>query len=112
MISSNVAVLAAMVSVNDDSLGVDLSDGRSITVPIAWFPRLAHGSQAERAKWRLIGKGSGIHWPDLDEDVSVESLLAGRMSEESPESLERWLEDRKHGKSRRRRASVGANLPR
>ena len=71
----------------------------SITVPIAWFPRLAHGSRAERAKWRLIGKGSGVHWPDLDEDISVERLLAGRMSEESPESLEHWLEDRKHGKS-------------
>src|SRR5271154_5486532 len=96
------AALATSVSVRDDSLSVDLSDGRSIAVPIVWFPRLAHGSQAERAKWRLIGKGSGIHWPDLDEDISVESLLAGRMSEESPESLQRWLENRKHGKSRRR----------
>jgi hypothetical protein len=87
--------LAQSLSVSDDALVVDLSDGRTITVPLAWFPRLAHGSPAERRNWRLIGGGEGIHWPDLDEDISVESLLAGRRSGESPASLRRWLEARK-----------------
>jgi hypothetical protein len=83
------------VSVSDDVLAVDLADGRTITVPLAWFPRLAHGTPAERANWRLIGSGEGIHWPDLDEDISVESLLAGRRSGEVQESLRRWLQARK-----------------
>ena len=83
------------VSVSDDVLAVDLADGRTITVPLAWFPRLAHGTPAERANWRLIGSGEGIHWPDLDEDISVESLLAGRRSGEAQESLRRWLQARK-----------------
>ena len=88
------AVAAQSVSVSDDALLVDLADGRTITVPLAWFPRLAHGTPAERAKWRMIGSGEGIHWPDLDEDISVESLLAGRRSGETQESLRRWLERR------------------
>lgn len=79
------------VLVTEDALVVDLADGRSVSVPLAWFPRLLHGSAEERAKWRLIGGGAGMHWPDLDEDISVESLLAGRKSGESPESLKRWL---------------------
>ena len=87
--------LARNLTVTDDSLTVDLADGRTITVPLAWFPRLAHGTVAERANWRLIGQGSGLHWPDLDEDISVESLLAGRRSGESPESLRRWMEGRR-----------------
>jgi hypothetical protein len=87
--------LAQRVSLSDDSLLVDLSDGRTITVPLTWFPRLAHGTRAERANWRLIGGGEGIHWPDLDEDISVESLLAGRRSGETQESLKGWLEARK-----------------
>jgi len=88
-------VLAQRVTVSEDALSVDLADGRTITVPLAWFPRLAHGSAEERRNWRLIGGGEGIHWPDLDEDISVESLLAGRRSAESPASLRRWLEARK-----------------
>lgn len=83
------------VSVSDDVLAVDLADGRTITVPLAWFPRLAHGTPAERANWRLIASGEGIHWPDLDEDISVESLLAGRRSGEAQESLRQWLQARK-----------------
>lgn len=83
------------VSVSDDVLAVDLADGRTITAPLAWFPRLAHGTPAERANWRLIGSGEGIHWPDLDEDISVESLLAGRKSGEAQGSLRRWLQARK-----------------
>jgi len=88
---------AQNVSVSDDALVVDLADGRTITVPLAWFPRLAHGTAGERANWRLIGDGEGIHWPDLDEDISIESLLAGRRSGESQDSLRRWLESRKTG---------------
>ena len=77
-----------------DTLVVELVDGRALTVPLAWYPRLAHGSQPERANWQLIGRGQGIHWADLDEDVAVEDLLAGRRSGEKAESLNRWLEGR------------------
>jgi hypothetical protein len=85
---------AKAVRISDDSLGADLADGRTITVPLAWVPRLAHASPAERDNWRLIAGGEGIHWPDLDEDISVESLLAGRRSGETQESLRRWLQRR------------------
>jgi hypothetical protein len=87
--------LATDVSVTDDTLSVDLDDGRTIAVPLHWFPRLVHGSQAERDSWSLIGRGIGIHWPDLDEDISVEGLLSGSKSGESPASLERWLQQRR-----------------
>lgn len=87
--------LAQQVTVTDDALVVDLTDGRTVTVPLAWYPRLAHGTADERAKWRLIGRGEGIHWPDLDEDISVRSLLAGHPSGESQGSLQRWLEARR-----------------
>ena len=87
-------VPAQKVSVGDDALTVDLADGRTIIVPLAWYPRLLHASSAERANWRAIGRGEGIHWPDLDEDISVESLLAGRRSGEKPESFRRWLAGR------------------
>ena len=86
--------LAQSVSLTSDALTVDLADGRTITVPLAWFPRLTHGTDAERGNWRLIGGGEGIHWPDLDEDIRVESLLAGRRSQETSESLDRWLRSR------------------
>ena len=79
------------VSVTEDSLSVDLSDGRTIAVPLAWFPRLLHATREERENWRLIGKGQGIHWKDIDEDISVEGLLAGRPSGESQESFRNWL---------------------
>ena len=86
--------LARNVSVSDEALAVDLEDGRTITTPLASFPRLAHGSSSERQNWRLIAHGEGIHWPELDEDISVESLLVGRKSGESQESLRRWLKQR------------------
>ena len=86
--------VAQNVSVSDDALTVDLADGRTITAPLPWFPRLAHGDPLERNRWRLIARGQGIHWPDLDEDISVESLLAGRGSGESQQSLRRWLQAR------------------
>ena len=82
------------VLVTEDTLSVELSDGRTISVPIEWFPRLTHASAAQRANWRIIGKGEGIHWQDLDEDISVEGLLAGRPSRESQASLDKWLSDR------------------
>ena len=82
------------VTVTEDTLRVDLSDGRSISVPLAWFPRLVHASSEERRRWRLIGAGDGIHWDDLDEDISVEGLLAGKPSGESQASLAEWLRRR------------------
>ena|SRR2546428_12032002 len=86
--------LAQGVRVTRDALIVDLVDGRTVTVPLAWYPRLAHGKPAERSKWRLIGRGQGIHWPALDEDISVEGLLAGQPSGESQSSLAKWLKSR------------------
>ena len=85
---------AVAVSVDDDVLSVGLSDGRTISVPLAWYPRLVHGSTAERRNFRLVGRGEGIHWPDLDEDLSVAGLLSGRPSGESQASLNRWLAGR------------------
>jgi len=85
---------ALNVSLTDDTLSVDLSDGRSISVPIAWFPRLMNSSEQERNNWRLIGKGHGIHWEDIDEDISVEGLLAGKPSGESQKSFKKWLANR------------------
>jgi hypothetical protein len=82
------------VVVTDDTLTVDLEDGRTIAVPIGWFPRLAHGTSAERANFQLSGAGRGIHWPDLDEDVGVEGLLLGKKSAESAASFKKWLEQR------------------
>ena len=86
---------ATDVVVTDESLTVELSDGRTISVPLAWYPRLTHATPEERSRWRLIGRGDGIHWTDLDEDISVEGLLAGRPSGESQKSLKRWLEQRR-----------------
>ena len=97
-LSSDVSVPEAEgVEVTDDTLTAELSDGRSISVPLAWYPRLAHAAPHERRNWRLIGGGEGVHWPDLDEDISVEGLLAGRPSAEGQTSLKRWLETRTDG---------------
>jgi hypothetical protein len=85
---------AQHVKVTADTLAVDLTDGRTISVPLAWFPRLLHGSVAERNNWRFIARGEGIHWIDLDEDISVDGLLYGQQSRESHASLERWLQSR------------------
>jgi hypothetical protein len=82
------------VSVDDETLTVDLSDGRSIAAPLAWYPRLWHGTPDERSRWRLIGSGQGIHWPDLDEDISLEGMILGKPSNESQKSLNRWLATR------------------
>ncbi len=85
---------ATGLAVSDDALAVELSDGRTLTVPLAWYPRLLHATAAERAQWRLIGEGEGIHWPSIDEDISVEALIAGRPSAESDKSLRDWLSRR------------------
>ena len=82
------------VTITEDTLTVELSDGRSLSVPLAWFPRLLHVSPTERRNWRLVGKGHGIHWEDLDEDISVEGLLAGKPSGESQSSFHKWLQGR------------------
>lgn len=87
-------VKALEVSITDDTLAVDLSDGRMLLVPLIWYPRLWHGTPEERGNWRLIGDGEGIHWPDLDEDISIEGLILGKRSGESQRSLQRWLEKR------------------
>lgn len=91
-----IAVPAAeAVTVTDDTLSVELSDGRAILAPLAWFPRLLHASPSERTNWRLIGKGHGVHWADVDEDISVEGVLAGKPSGESQSSFKRWLATRR-----------------
>jgi len=85
------APYAEGITITDDTLSVDLSDGRTISVPLTWFPRLLYASTEERKNWRLIGKGQGIHWEDIDEDISVEGLLAGKPSGESQDSFKKWL---------------------
>ena len=82
------------VKVTQDELTVELEDGRTLAVPLVWYPRLLHARKEERSRWRLIGRGVGIQWPSVDEDISIEGLLAGRPSNESQESLKRWLESR------------------
>ena len=83
--------IAQAINVTADTLEVKLSDGRSVLTPLNWYPRLLHATQQERENWRLMGRGEGIHWEDLDEDISVEGILAGRASAESQKSLQRWL---------------------
>lgn len=83
------------VTVTDDTISIDLEDGRSISIPIGWYPRVAHGTPEERADFEISGAGYGIHWPKLDEDTGVEGMLLGRKSTESPASFKRWLDQRK-----------------
>lgn len=86
---------AREVQVTEDYLVVELVDGRTITVPLVWYPRLWYGTMEERKRFEIIGDGQYLHWPDLDEDLSVAGILAGRQPRESPESLKRWLAARK-----------------
>jgi len=93
--SVNLAVARIIaVSVSDDTLSVDLEDGRTIAAPIGWYPRLAHGTSKERANFEISGAGHGIHWLDLDEDIGAEGLLLGKKSSENPASFEQWLQNR------------------
>ena len=94
-------VVAKHVRVTGDTLVVELADGRSVSVPLKWYPRLAEGRPSERRKWELIGPGVGIHWPELDEDISVEGLLLGRPSAESAASLQKWRASRRRPANRR-----------
>ena len=97
--TTEISVPQAMaVSVTEDAFSVQLSDGRDISVPLSWYPRLVHATPEERGRWELIGGGEGIHWPDLDEDISVEMLLAGRKSGESRQSFKQWLEAKRAGR--------------
>ena len=96
------------VSFSEDAMTVSLDDGRTISVPLAWYPRLLAGTPEERAKYELIGDGEGIHWPDLDEDISVEGILAGRRSAESASSLARWLSQRRDDSNNRTQRSDDA----
>lgn len=97
MSSSVTEATAVLVVVTDDTLTVELSDGRTVSVPLAWYPRLLHGMPDERGRWAMIGKGRGIHWTDLDEDISVENLLLGRPSGESQTSFRHRLQTRSTG---------------
>lgn len=93
MSSSTVKVhepVAVHVEVGEDMLRVSFSDGRVVDVPLSWYPRLSHGLPSHRNVWELIGKGHGIHWPELDEDISVENILLGQPSGESGKSFKKW----------------------
>ena len=86
--------LVVNITITDEKLTVDLNDGRSIMVPLKWYPRLVYASPKERNNWQLLGDGYAIEWPDLDEHIGTEGLLAGRRSGESEKSLKRWLASR------------------
>ena len=88
------APVVTSVKVTSDALVVGLRDGRVVSVPLTWYPRLAAATPSERRRWELVGPGIGIHWPAIDEDVSVEALLAGQGSNESVRSLRRWQASR------------------
>jgi len=92
-------------------LAVEIDDGRTILTPLAWYPRLQYGSPKERKYWRLVGTGAGIHWPDLDEDISVENLLVGKRSRESQSSIQRWLDERAAKTKRRKQRARRAEPP-
>lgn len=104
---------AETVTVTNDSLIVDLRDGRTISAPLEWFPRLLHATPEERSNWRLIGRGHGIHWEEIDEDISVEGLVAGRPSGESQRSFKKWVGHRQSSLANRStgRAKTMRRLP-
>ena len=94
MIPADANLRATAVLMSDDTVTVELDDGRVVSAPLAWYPRLLRGTREERERWRLTGDGEGIHWPSLDEDIKVEHLVAGKPSGESQQSLKRWVEGR------------------
>ncbi|GAA6617990.1 DUF2442 domain-containing protein [Scytonema sp. NUACC26] len=87
-------LIVNQVTVSDEKLIVDLVDGRSLSIPLTWYPRLMHASPQERQNWQILGDGYAIEWIDIDEHIGVEGLLAGRRSGESQHSFERWLATR------------------
>lgn len=82
------------LDVDDDQLVVYLADGRTLAAPLSWYPRLEHATAAERSHWALFANGRAVEWPDLDEHIGIDGLIAGRPSQESSDSLARWLEER------------------
>ncbi len=94
LVTEIVIANASSVIMSQQTMGVELDDGRMVSIPLSWYPRLYHASEKERNNYRLIANGSGIHWEDLDEDISIESIIAGHRSQESQESLKKWLESR------------------
>ncbi len=98
--------IATDVHLSEHTLSVELADGRTIAAPVAWYPRLEHATAEERGSWRLIGAGRGIHWPAIDEDISVANLLAGQPSAESQSSFKKWLASRAKPKRGRKRSEA------
>lgn len=96
MVENELDVEATKAVCTDAELTVELEDGRTISAPLAWYPRLKHATPRERQNVQI--EGFGLHWPDLDEDISIRGLLLGRRSQESRESLSFWLESRKKGR--------------
>ena len=94
----NRDILTVSVGCASEFLIVNLADGRVVSAPLSWYPRLVHATQAERDNWQLEGGGSSIHWPDLDEDIGVDGLLAGRPSGEGKWSFARWLKAKQEGR--------------
>lgn len=101
--------LAIGVLITDEELIVDLNDGRRMIIPLAWYPRLLHASPTERQNWQLLGDGYAIEWPDLDEHIGIEGLLAGRHSGESQQSLDRWLTARRVDSEKKKRGKRATN---
>ena len=97
--SEAITPKAEGVLITEEELQAKLSDGSTVSVPLAGYPRLVHATPEERDNWQLVGQGQGVRWPDLDEDVSVEGLIARRRSGESQRSFERWLEAKRGGRS-------------
>lgn len=91
-------VLATALHFTNQSLIVDLADGRTVTVPLSWYPRLVHATKQERDNWEMLFGGEGFHWPDLDEDLSVDGFVKGRPSGESTRSFARWLKAKQEGR--------------
>jgi hypothetical protein len=86
--------LAVEVTIAENSFSIHLDDGRVLSIPLAWYPRLLHATSSERQNWQLLGDGYAIEWPEIDEHIGVEGLLAGRKSGESQTSFDKWLATR------------------
>ena len=86
--------VAIGLKLTEDYFMVELADGRTLSIPLAWYPRLSHATKEERANWDFLGDGYAIEWPDLDEHIGIEGLLAGRRSGESERSFQKWLASR------------------
>ena len=95
ILTLDVDPIAIAITITGKKLIVELEDGRTIAIPLEWYPRLLHGTVKERQNYQLLGDGYAIEWPDLDEHIGIEGLLAGRRSSEGKKSLEQWLAGRR-----------------